>query len=76
MYRMVNLPAKKDNQIIEGKFTGHSYRIQTSDGWEICQISKSTDEGIAREIAAAIRFARDLGYAQAQEDMRRQLGLK
>lgn len=74
MYQFTNLPPKHGWDI-EGVVTETGYRIQTEDGWEICTVSRATDEATARDIADAIQYARDRGYEQAQADMQRALGL-
>jgi hypothetical protein len=74
MYKFCNLP-KKGGAEIEGLDRGNHYRIQTDEGWLICEVEKNHDAQIAGDIADAIRFARDEGYQQALADIRRQLGI-
>lgn len=74
MYQFHNLPTK-NGPSIEGKASDHVYRVQTNDGWLICEIGRATDKQTAHDIAAAIRLARDAGYEQALMDIRHQLGI-
>lgn len=74
MHQFVNLPGK-DGPEIEWKVEENYYRIQTSEGWRICEVGRTTDRQTADDIACAIRFARDAGYKQALADVRRQLGI-
>ncbi len=75
MYSFTNLPTKNESPRIEGVVEEHSYRIQTSDGWRICDVGRVTDEQTAGDIADAIHFARDVGYQHALADVRKQLGI-
>lgn len=74
MHQFTNLP-RKGGPEIEGIPRAEYYQIQTSEGWAICRVEKTTDARIATDIADAIRFARDAGYQQALTDIRRQLGI-
>lgn len=73
MYKFCNLP-KKGEKEIEGVInSAGQYQVQTEEGWIICTIEKGNDARIASDIADAIRFARDAGYRQALESIRRVL---
>ena len=74
MYQFTNLPTKNGPEM-EAVVTDGWFRIQTTEGREICAVSRSTPEGTASDIVDAIRFARDRGYQQALADIRRQLGI-
>ena len=74
MHKFTNLP-NKDGPKIEWKIEENCYRIQTSEGWLVCEIGRNTDRQTADDIACAIRFARDSGYEQALADVRKQLGI-
>lgn len=74
MYNFSNLPTKTRPEI-EGIPEKDNFRIQTTEGCIICEISRTTEAQTARDIADAITFARDIGYRQALADIRRQLGI-
>ena len=74
MYQFTNLPTKSGPEI-EGVAKDTHFRIQTAEGWRICDIGRTTDAQTAGDIADAIRFARDTGYKHALADVRRQLGI-
>ena len=75
MYQFSNLP-KKNELGIDCKFTEGCYRVQTTEGWMICEISRASHLATANDIADAIRRARDAGYQQALDDARKFLGIK
>lgn len=73
---MVNLPKKDSGVTIQGIVVeDFLIQIKTSDGWKIVDTQGSL-ESMARDIAGMIRDARDIGYQQAQEDIRNALGIK
>ena len=77
MYQFSNLPKQGEQTDIEVVvLPGRPFRVQTTTGLTICEISRATPEATGSDIVDAIRFARDAGYRQAQADMRRQLGLE
>jgi hypothetical protein len=47
-----------------------------SDAYEICSIVAATPQGMADQIAAAIRNARDIGFEQGRRYVREALGIK
>ena len=77
VWQVVNVPPKGGNVGIECKPTEHGdYRVQTSDGWEICTICGTSPESIASGIASAIRMVCDVGFEQGREHVRAALGIK
>jgi hypothetical protein len=75
MYEFKNLPTKNGPKI-EGKPQKECFRVQTEEGWMICEVGRATDQQTAYDIACAIRFARDTGYAQALAHIRHELGIR
>lgn len=81
-YQMTNLPPPRlpgrlndETGIVCTPLVDGGYRVATSDGWEICRLSDSTREGLASEIAEAIRMARDIGFEQGRSFVRQALGV-
>jgi hypothetical protein len=74
MYDFKNLP-KKGGIEIEGIAQDECFRIQTKEGWMICEVGRATDGQTAHDIADAIRFAREVGYRQALAHVRYTLGI-
>jgi len=78
---MINLPVKDSNLEIKGvpwkngkgEFLG--YLITDTHDWKICEIHDTTPEGVADQIATAIREARDTGFEQGRAHVRKALGI-
>ena len=71
---MINLPTKNSKVGIECILIEGGYRIQTSEGYVIEDISAATAKGIANQIAAAIRNARDIGFEQGRQFIKDAIG--
>lgn len=54
---------------------GSTIRIQNEEGWKVLELSTRVTQGLADDIARALLQARDIGYAQAQADIREALGM-
>lgn len=74
MYRFINLPPKGSE--VECVVEPHCFRVQTEDGWRVCEISRVSYAATASDIARAIISARDAGYDQALANLRNELGIK
>ena len=75
-YEVKNLPTKKSGiELVPHVTENGNIHILTSEGWLVCDIASTTPKGIASDIATIIRLARDIGYQQAQQDIRNALGV-
>ena len=78
---MSNLPTRESGLDIVGKVRKNSqgeflgYLISDSHEWRITEIAAATPEGIASQIATAIREARDIGFEQGRAYVRKALGV-
>lgn len=78
---MSNLPTKDGGLTLIGKIRKdaqgevQSYLITDSHDWRVTEISVTTPEGIADQIAWAIKEARDIGFEQGRAHVRKALGL-
>ena len=76
VWQVTNVPTKDSGIGIECKQTEHGdYRVQTTEGWEICVIYGTSPESIANGIASAISLVRDAGFEQGREHVRTALGI-
>lgn len=76
VWQVTNIPTSASGIGIEGVVTEHGdFRVQTSEGWEIVEISAGTPNAIARNIATVVRMARDAGFEQGRAHVRKALGL-
>lgn len=74
---MNNLPnVHSDIDIVAKVSANGSILVQTHEGWRICEIQTGTTEAMLFDIATAIREARDIGFEQGREYIRRALGVK
>lgn len=77
VWNVVNVPAKGSGIEIQCTPTEHgTFRVHTSDGWEICMIGGAAPQGTANDIASAMRLIRDRGFEQGLQHVRRALGIK
>ena len=77
VWKVTNVPTKGSKTGIECKPTEHGdYRVQTTEGWEICTICGTTPESIASGIASALSKVRDVGFEQGREHVRNALGIR
>lgn len=75
--QMKNLPTQDSGIAIKTVVDGSgAIRVQTGEGWLITEIRTYTTEAMLFDIAAAIREARDIGFEQGLESIRRALGVK
>jgi hypothetical protein len=78
---MINLPTKESgvNIVSSVKKTSEGelvrYSIHDDHNWKICEIDITTPEDIARQIATAIKEARDIGFEQGRAYIRRAMGV-
>lgn len=77
---MSNLPTKESGLGIVGKVKKNSqgeflgYLIADTHEWRITEIAAATPEGIADQIATAIKEARDIGFEQGRAHIRKAIG--
>jgi hypothetical protein len=75
-----NLPTRESGLDIVGKVRKNaqgeflSYFITDSHEWKITEIMAATPEGIANQIATAIKEARDIGFEQGRAHIRKAIG--
>jgi hypothetical protein len=80
---MKNLPEKASDRAIWGEVINETHpsgykrgwRI-FSDKWTICEICSTTPEATAMDIARAITEARDIGFQQGIESVRKALNIE
>lgn len=76
VWNVTNVPTAASGIKIECKPTeGGHFRVQTSEGWEICTIHGATPESIADGIASALSLVRDQGFEQGRQHVRTALGI-
>jgi L,D-peptidoglycan transpeptidase YkuD (ErfK/YbiS/YcfS/YnhG family) len=65
---------------VESKFDPEEwmkFKIRVSyDGCMTVDLNAATIEGIGSQLVAVLRHARDIGYKQAQEEIKRSLGIE
>lgn len=76
MWRMMNLPDRHSDVQIKATAYEGSVRVHTDEGWTICDIDAATPQGMANDIADAIRMARGQGFEQGRQYVRDALGVK
>ena len=77
VWNVTNVPTRASNIGIECALTEHGdYRVQTTEGWEICTICGTTPESIASGIASALSEVRDVGFEQGREYVRNAFGIR
>lgn len=76
VWNVTNVPTAASGIGIECKPTENGdFRVQTSEGWEICTICGTTPASVADGIASAIRMVRDRGFEQGRQHVRTALGI-
>ena len=76
-YKLTNLPKaqKSLEDDVQCDYENGVYTLHAG-GWRICTMHAQTPDGMARDIAAAIRTARDRGFEHGREHVRKALGVK
>lgn len=76
VWKVTNVPTAESGIGIECQVTEQGdYRVQTTEGWEICTITGATPESIATGIASALQLVRDRGFEQGRKHVRAALGI-
>lgn len=76
VWQITNVPTAASGVGIECKpLENGDFRVQTTEGWEICMICGTTPESIASGIANALRLMRDQGFEHGRQHVRTALGL-
>lgn len=65
-----NIPSKKSGIGIGASRIENGFFLRTSDGWSIGRVDST------RALEALVIEARDIGYKQAQQDIRLALGME
>lgn len=73
--RVINVPKKNSDIKIKCKSTENGFQVYTSEGWEICRLSNSTPQELAKDIESILTKIRDIGFDQGREYIRNALGI-
>jgi len=73
---MTNLPVKGGNPVTGAYHAEHDMVQICAGGWDVASVHSVTNDLGAMQIARLLEEARDVGYAQAQTDIRESLGIK
>ena len=76
VWKVMNVPTRDSNiAIVCVPQENGNFRVQNSEGWEICTICGTTPESIASGISSALTKVRDIGFEQGRGHVRYALGL-
>lgn len=77
VWQVVNLPTAASGTDIQCVYEEdtRSFRLQTGEGWRIADLTATTPQGLASEIASLVRIVRDQGFEQGRAHVRAALGV-